>query len=233
MADTTLEFRIDAGTVDAVQDADAVLDHDAALLTGLRAGEEAAYEALILRYEQPVYSIVSRLLENIADAPDVVQEVFLKIFRNVGGFRGDSTLKTWIYRIAVNQAHNHHRWFGRHRRQEVGLEPEAEEQHGLGDCLADPGPGPYEIALDHETQLVLEASLAEVNPSYRAALVLREVEGMSYEEIAGILEISLGTVKSRILRGRDALRKVLIRRMASAPAPGWRLNFGAHRTGAV
>jgi RNA polymerase sigma-70 factor (ECF subfamily) len=198
-------------------------DEDAALLSGLRHGDECAYEALIVRYEQPVYSIVSRLVDNVADAADVVQEVFLKVFRNVGSFRGDSTLKTWIYRIAVNEARNHHRWFGRHCRQEVGLESADEERHGLGDCLADPGPGPHELAVDRETQILLEAALAEVNPSFRAALILREIEGLSYEEIAGVLEISLGTVKSRILRGREALRKALAHRLESSRAPLWRL----------
>ncbi len=224
----TLSLQIDAVAPDLGGRED-----DAALLAGLRAGEEAAYETLILRYEQPVYSIVSRLVEHMADAPDVVQEVFLKIFRNVSGFRGDSTLKTWIYRIAVNEARNHHRWFGRHCKQEVDLEPAGEDQHGLRDCLADPGPGPYEVTLDHETQTLLEDALGQVNSNYRAALILREIEGLSYDEIAGILDISLGTVKSRILRGREALRKSLVRRLEAAPAPLWSLKLDAHGRDAI
>ena len=219
MAITTLSLDLD--TLAAVR------EEEAALLAGLREGHEVAYETLIQRYEQPVYSIVSRLVEEVSDAPDVVQEVFLKIFRNVAGFRGESTLKTWIYRIAVNEARNHHRWFGRHRRQEVGIEPAREDRHSLSDCLADPAPGPYQLALDHETQTLLENALADVNANYRAALILREIEGMTYEEIAGILEISLGTVKSRILRGREALRKSLTKKMEAAQVPVWSLNLHA------
>jgi RNA polymerase sigma-70 factor (ECF subfamily) len=191
------------------------------LVQGLRTGVESAYETLIARFEQPVFNVVSRLMDDPSDAADVVQEVFLKIFRNIGLFRGDSSLKTWIYRIAVNEARNHRRWFSRHRRQEVGLEADPGETRGYQDWLPDPGRSPFEATLDHETRALIEAALCKVNPKFRAALVLREIEGMSYEEIAGILDISLGTVKSRILRGRDALRKHLADRFEPAPAPDW------------
>src|SRR5262249_27808938 len=155
------------------------------------------------------------------DAPDVVQEVFLKVFRNVGLFRGESSLKTWIYRIAVNEARNQRRWFSRHRRQEVGLESEPGEPFGFQNWLPDPGRSPFDVTLAHETRERIEEALAQVNPKFRAALVLREIEGLSYEEIAEILEISLGTVKSRILRGRDALRKSLAGRLEPVVAPRW------------
>jgi RNA polymerase sigma-70 factor (ECF subfamily) len=214
MADTTVEFHSEfarAGTAEAPLWAE-----DRALAAALRAGEEAAYEALILRFEQPVYGMVSRLLENPADAPDVVQEVFLKVFRNIASFRGDSALKTWIYRIAVNEARNQQRWFGRHRGKEVGLEPASPDDHGYGDWLPDPAPGPYEEALDHEVRTLVEEALKRMSVTYRTALVLREVEELSYEEIAEVLEVSLGTVKSRILRGREALRKELSAMLAPA-----------------
>ncbi len=194
---------------------------DAALICELRAGSESAYEALIERFEQPVYNMISRLMDDSADAPDVVQEVFLKIFRNIGSFRGESSLKTWIYRIAVNEARNHRRWFSRHRRQEVAIDPGVDETHGYSDWLADPGRSPFDSALDRETEVLIEAALAEVNPKFKAALILREIEGLSYEEIAEILEISLGTVKSRILRGRDALRKQLAGRLEAGSAMAW------------
>ena len=190
------------------------------LLQGLRAGEESAYEALIQRFEQPIYNIVSRLLDDPSDAADVVQEVFLKVFRNVASFRGESSLKTWIYRIAVNEGRNQRRWFSRHRRQEVNLEAE-EPGEGYQHVLPDPGRSPFDVTLDHETQLLIEAALAQVNPKFRAALVLREIEGLSYEEIGAILEISLGTVKSRILRGRDALKKHLAGRLEPASHSEW------------
>ncbi len=197
-------------------------EEDSALLEGLRCGQEEAYEALIERFEQPIFNIVSRLLDDPTDAADVVQEVFLKVFRNVTSFRGESSVKTWIYRIAVNEARNQRRWFSRHRRQEVNLDPEdAEDGLSYRNWLPDPGRSPFEVTLDHETQSLIEAALGEVNPRFRAALVLREVEGMSYEEIAEILEISLGTVKSRILRGRDALKKNLAGRLEPASPSDW------------
>jgi RNA polymerase sigma-70 factor, ECF subfamily len=203
-------------------------EEDSALIAGLRTGAESAYEALIQRFEQPIYNIVGRLLDDPADAADVVQEVFLKVFRNVASFRGESSIKTWIYRIAVNEARNQRRWFSRHRRQEVNLETgepgdayQAGHQTSYQNFLPDPGRSPFELTLDRETQVLIEAALAEVNPKFRAALVLREIEGMSYEEIGEILEISLGTVKSRILRGREALKKHLSGRLEPASHSEW------------
>jgi RNA polymerase sigma-70 factor (ECF subfamily) len=203
-------------------------EEDSALLEGLRRGDETAYESLIQRFEQPIFNIICRLLDDPADAADVVQEVFLKVFRNVATFRGESSIKTWIYRIAVNEARNQRRWFSRHRRQEVNLEVEEPTEPFQGghrtsyqNFLPDPGRSPFEVTLDHETSTLIEGALAEVNPKFRAALVLREIEGLSYEEIADILEISLGTVKSRILRGRDALRKHLTGRLEPASSSEW------------
>ncbi len=202
-------------------------EEDCTLLQGLRTGEESAYETLIHRFEQPIFNVVSRLLDDPADAADVVQEVFLKVFRNVVAFRGESSIKTWIYRIAVNEARNQRRWFSRHRRQEVNLEAEEQDlyqgQRGYQNWLPDPGRSPYELTLDRETQALIEGALAEVNPKFRAALVLREIEGLSYEEVGEILEISLGTVKSRNLRGREALKKQLAGRLEPASPSEWQL----------
>jgi len=193
------------------------------LIARLSDGDESAYEALIARFEHPIFNLVSRLTNDPGDAPDVVQEVFLKVFRNVHSFRGQSSLKTWIYRIAVNESRNHRRWFGRHRSQEIALEPTPGETHSYLDWLPDPARSPMELAMDHERETLIEAALAEINPHYRAALVLRELEGLSYDEIAEILETSLGTVKSRILRGREALRERLAERLRRENAPNdWR-----------
>jgi RNA polymerase sigma-70 factor (ECF subfamily) len=183
------------------------------LLERLRQGDELAFETLIQQYEQPVFNLVSRLVDQSADAADVMQEVFLKVFRKVGSFRGESSLKTWIYRIAVNEARNQRRWFSRHKRQEVALDPAPGETQGCGDWLEDAGRSPFELTLDRETEELLENALKDVSQPFRAALVLREVEGLSYEEVSEILEISMGTVKSRILRGRQALRKSLTARL--------------------
>lgn len=220
MADTTVGFQFDACAADVAVRL-VVREDESALLSGLRAGVESAYETLIGRFEQQVFNLVSRLMDDPADAADVVQEVFLKVFRNVVGFRGESSLKTWIYRIAVNEARNHRRWFSRHRRQEIGLDAQPGETRGYQDWIPDTGPSPFETALDHETRALIEDALGKLNPKFRAALVLREIEGMSYEEISQILDISLGTVKSRILRGRDALRKHLAGRLEPASALDW------------
>lgn len=220
MADTTLEFQPELvlSITDRAASQACPWAEDRALVAGLESAEETAYEALILRFEQPVFGVVSRLLDDPGDAPDVVQEVFIKVFRNIASFRGDSSLKTWIYRIAVNEARNHRRWFGRHRAKELSLEPANSDSVSITDWLADPSPGPFEERLDHEVQALVEEALKKISTTYRTALVLREVEELSYEEIAGILEISLGTVKSRILRGREALRKELSAMVALAPA---------------
>ena len=179
------------------------------LLEGLRRGDEAAFEVLIRDYEHPVFNLVSRLVDDSADAADVVQEVFIKVFRKVTSFRCESSLRTWIYRIAVNEARNQRRWFTRHKRREVTLEPLPGETQGYSDWLEDAGRSPFELALDRETEALVEAALRTVNPAFRSALVLREIEGLSYEEVAEILQITLGTVKSKILRVREALRKSL------------------------
>jgi RNA polymerase sigma-70 factor (ECF subfamily) len=182
---------------------------DQRLLAALQSGDETAYEQLIARFQTPVYNLAYRLLNDQSDASDVLQEVFIKIFRNVATFRGESSLRTWVYRIAVNESHNRRRWLFRHRRGETGIEDTFDDSETREKPLKDNGETPYDFTMNREAQLLLEEGLAAVNPVYRAVLVLREVEELSYEEIAAILEISIGTVKSRIVRGRDALRKHL------------------------
>ncbi len=183
-------------------------DEDARILRGLRAGIEDAYEELIARYQGGVYGIVFRLLGNQNDASDVVQEVFLKVFRSVDSFREQSSLRTWIYRIAVNEAHNHRRWFSRHCCREVAVDESSDPRDSVKSAT-DPGRSPFEQALERESRTLIEQALDRINPVFRTAVILRDIENLSYEEIADILQVSLGTVKSRILRGRDALRREL------------------------
>jgi len=190
------------------------------LVAALQEGEESAYEALIVLYQQPVYNLVFRLMNEPADTSDVVQEVFLKVFRNIHSFRSSSSLKTWMYRIAVNEAHNHRRWFSRHQRQEVALNANDDAKQGYEDRLTDPGQSPYDLASGGEIRAMVEEALAQMSPKFRAAVVLRDIEDLSYEEIAAILDISLGTVKSRIVRGREALRKLLEARLEPEPVFG-------------
>ena len=191
---------------------------DDELVCRLRACEEAAYEELIARFHQPAYNLAFRLLNDPGDSADVVQEVFLKIFRNVGHFRNQSSLKTWIYRITVNEAHNQRRWFFRHRSREVGLEDELENAGSRS--VPDSAQSPFDFAFDREKHELIEHALARINPLFREVVVLRDIEDLSYEEIAEVLQISLGTVKSRILRGREALKEELTARLE--PEPAWR-----------
>lgn len=196
------------------------------LVSALKEGSDEAYETLIERFQQPVFSLVYRLLDDPSEAADVVQEVFLKVFRNIGSFRGNSSLKTWIYRIAYNEAWNHRRWFTRHRRQEIGLEREDDDSLGFQEILKDGGRSAFDIVADSETHALIEEALGGINPIFRAAVILRDIEDLSYEEIAEVLGVSLGTVKSRILRGREALRKELSNRLNPEPALDWSPQLG-------
>jgi RNA polymerase sigma-70 factor, ECF subfamily len=196
----------------------AIETDDFRLIESLREGSERAYEDLLTRFQQPVYTLALRLLNDPAEACDVVQEVFLKVFRNIGSFRGQSTLKTWIYRITVNEAHNARRWFFRHKRREVELDTDAEESRSWKEIIPDHGRSPFEEAYDQEQHAMIEAALAKINPIFREAVVLRDIADLSYDEIAEVLNVSLGTVKSRILRGREALREQLVGSLNTRPA---------------
>ena len=211
MADTTVGLHLD------VCIGGLAISQDEELIAALREGAEEAYERLIVLYQQPVYNLVHRLMTDPSDACDVVQEVFLKIFRNIRLFRGNSSLKTWIYRIAVNEAYNHRRWFSRHQGQEVGIGRD-DNSKSFENTFSDPGRSPFDLTLDHEKRALIEEALDKLNPNFRAAVILRDVEDLSYEEIAVVLDVSLGTVKSRILRGREALRKILEGRLEPEPS---------------
>ena len=217
MADTTVSFGFDAcpRAWEANGESYSV---DSVLVDGLRRGDDEAYQFLITHFQQPVYNLVYRLLNDPGDSCDVVQEVFLKVFRSIGSFRAQSSLKTWVYRIAMNEAHNHRRWFGRRRGREIGLDDDQGDGKTFEQILHDPARSPFDVTRDHETMHLVEEALASLRPAFREAVLLRDIEGMSYEEIAEILEISLGTVKSRILRGREALREKLTGRLESAHA---------------
>jgi RNA polymerase sigma-70 factor, ECF subfamily len=187
---------------------------EAAIVAELKAGSEAAYAWLIGEFQQPVYGLVYRVVNDPADAADTTQEVFLKVFRGMKHFHGESSLKTWIYRIALHEAANRRRWWFRHKAKETSIEPTEPEMPGSGEhemqmALTDHGISPFENVAHHEVQHRVEEELRKVAEPYRTTLILRDVEEMSYEEIAEVLEISLGTVKSRLTRGREALRQRL------------------------
>jgi RNA polymerase sigma-70 factor, ECF subfamily len=187
---------------------------EAAIVAELKAGSEAAYNWLIGEFQQPIYGLVYRIINDPADAADTTQDVFLKVFRGMKHFHGESSLKTWIYRIALHEAANRKRWWFRHKAHETSIEPDQSEGSGLSEsaiaaALADPADSPFENVAHGEVKRRVEEELRKLAEPYRTTLILRDLEDMSYEEIAEVLEISLGTVKSRLTRGREALRQRL------------------------
>lgn len=187
---------------------------ESVLIQELKAGSEDAYAWLVGEFHQPVYSLVYRILTDPADAADTTQEVFLKVFRGMKHFHGESSLKTWIYRIAIHEASNRRRWWFRHKSKETSVEQTEGDSQSYSSAevnlaLVDRHKSPFETVADHEVQARVEGELRNVPEPYRTAVVLRDIEDLSYEQISEITQVSLGTVKSRITRGRDALRKRL------------------------
>ena len=181
---------------------------EAELVTELQAGSDAAFDWLVTYYHAGVYNLVYGILSDAADAADVTQEVFLRAFRGIRGFRRGSSLKTWLYRISVRQALNHRRWCWRHHRQQVSIDEEKDGKT-LALNLRDSEATPFERLAAQETQATVRRALAQVPVPFRSAVILRDLEGLSYEEIAEILDTSVGTAKSRILRGRRRLKEIL------------------------
>jgi RNA polymerase sigma-70 factor, ECF subfamily len=187
---------------------------EATIVAELKAGSEEAYAWLIAQFQQPIYSLVYRIVSDPADAADTTQEVFLKVFRGMGRFNGSSSLKTWVYRIAVHEASNRKRWWFRHKVREVSIEPEESADGGRGcalsNMLVDSGESPLESIAQQQLKERVESELRRLNEPFRTAIILREIEELSYEEIAEVMQTSLGMVKSRITRGREALKKRLL-----------------------
>lgn len=181
---------------------------EAELVTELQAGSDAAFDWLVTYYHAGVFNLVYGILADPADAADVTQEVFLRAFRGIRGFRRGSSLKTWLYRISVRQALNHRRWFWRHHRQQISIDAEVDGNNPAIE-LKDSEATPLEQYEAHETQATVRRGLAQVPSLFRSAVILRDLEGLSYEEVAEVLEVSVGTVKSRILRGRRLLKEAL------------------------
>ncbi len=181
---------------------------EAALVTGLQAGSDEAFDYLVTYYHSSVHNLVYGILGDPADAADVTQDVFIRVFRGIHGFRGSSSLKTWLYRVAVRQALNHRRWCWRHHRDQVSIDA-GEEGRSRRFDLPDATATPFDECAVHEMQAKVRKALATVPPKFRSAVILRDLEGLAYEEIAEVLEVSVGTVKSRILRGRRILKENL------------------------
>src|SRR5579859_5689966 len=178
------------------------------LVTELQSGSDTAFDWVVTYYHASVYNVIYGILSDRSDAADVTQEVFLKVFRGIHGFRRGSSLKTWLYRIAVRESLNHRRWWHRHSRNEVSIDISAGENHAAIE-IEDLEATPFDQLAARETQAAVRGALAELSEAYRSAVILRDLEGLSYEEVAEVLEISVATVKTRILRGRRALKKLL------------------------
>jgi RNA polymerase sigma-70 factor (ECF subfamily) len=185
---------------------------DDQFLERLRRGEAAAYERLVAEHSGDLYALLFRLTNDSEEARDLTQETFLRAFQSIGRFRGDASLKTWIYRIGINQARNRWRWW-RRRKRDVTVSLDATDDQNETPLAAslpsDSAPNPEQETLARERERQLRDALLGLKSAFREAVVLRDVEGFSYEEIAEMLQISIGTVKSRIARGRLELRRQL------------------------
>jgi RNA polymerase sigma-70 factor, ECF subfamily len=205
-------FRVQAGI--ALGNIASVLNlpsEETGIVAELKAGSEEAFAWLIAKYHQPIYSVIARTIPDPADAADLTQDVFIKIYRGIGSFNGDASLRTWIYRIALREASNQRRWWRRHKRQEVTIESEFGEGNDgqplcLKDTLVDAHESPFDLAAHEEVRARVEEELRQIPEPFHAVVVLRDIEGFSYEEVAEILGVNLGTVKSRLMRGRAHLK---------------------------
>jgi RNA polymerase sigma-70 factor, ECF subfamily len=178
----------------------------------LKRGESAAFETLVNERSGEIYGLLYRLTENSEEARDLTQETFLRAFQSIRSFRGDADLRTWIYRIAINQARNRWRWW-RRRRRDSTISIDSAGENGrpalVATLKADTSKSPELDTLAHERERVLRNALKNLRRVYREAVILRDIEGLAYEEIAKALDISIGTVKSRLARGRQELRTKL------------------------
>jgi len=184
---------------------------EAEFIERLRRRETAAFEELVGDRSGEIYGLLFRLTENSEEARDLTQETFLRAFQSIDRFRGEADLKTWIYRIAINQARNRWRWWRRRRRDStVSLDATiGQSEQTIAATLASPSLNPEQRTLAHERESALMSALSKLGRAYRETVILRDIEGFSYEEIAMTLEINVGTVKSRLARGRQELRRKL------------------------
>jgi RNA polymerase sigma-70 factor (ECF subfamily) len=195
--------------MERVEQTGTISDRD--LVARCQAGDDAAFDALVRQHQQRAVNVAYQLLRNREDAMEVAQDVFVKIYQNIGTFRGECEFTTWLHTIVVNLARNKHRWWMRRRRDAtVSADCPIEAEDGpLQRQIVDPSSTPDVQVLNDEFARNLERTLALLPGKFREVLVLRNVEDLSYEEIAVVLKCSVGTVKSRIARAREAMRKAM------------------------
>ena len=181
---------------------------EAALIARCTTGDEVACAELVAAHQRMVYGLAFNLLGNRDDALDLSQDVFLRVFRTLPRFRGQSALRTWIYRIVVNQARNRQRWWRRrHRAEQVSLD---DYLRNFGDLEARQDILPDRLLASKETAAKIWQAMDRLSFEQRTALILREVDGLRYDEIAYSLDVAVGTVKSRLTRARQTLRAELL-----------------------
>jgi RNA polymerase sigma-70 factor (ECF subfamily) len=190
-------------------------DEERQLVAAARGGDQSAFEALVLKYQDRIYRLIQRLVSGSDVVDDLAQEVFIRAYRSIGDFKGESSLYTWLYKIALNLCRNHYRTRGRRPAHEELDETDA------GQGLQDAGGTPEDEVFRREFWEHLRRGLEELPPEQREAVVLCDLEGMSYEEMAGVMGVPIGTVRSRIFRGRRALQQRLaVFHAMSASGPG-------------
>lgn len=193
----------------SISSGDSLAESDQLVLR-LKAGEEQAFVEAFHLYKDFVYTLAHKLLNDKGEAKDVTQEVFLTLFRKVRNFRGDSSLKTWLYRVAINQANNKNRWWKRRfRHRTLSLDLTSRAILRGGGAFQSHCPSPAGLYYSQELRNALQESLQKLSFDQRVAVILRDVENLTYEEISELTGIKIGTVKSRIARGRERLRKLL------------------------
>ncbi len=189
-----------------------VSEDQASRREGTRAVEALDFEEVFERFHSMVFQLACRVLGDREEALDLSQEVFLAVYRKMHRFRGEASLKTWIYRITVNRAANRCRWWNRLRRRgTVSLDEHLakDSERSYSETLESGGSSPEESLLLKEERAQIERSLLQLPLTQRVAVILRDIDGLSYEEIADSMQVSLGTVKSRIARGREELKRRL------------------------
>ena len=175
-------------------------------IAAARNGDQESFEKLVRLYEKRVFSLTSRMCRNSADAEEAAQEAFLAAWQALPAFRGDASFATWLYRLVSNACVDILRREGRHQ---VMAGPSLDDEESSPEP-PDKSPSPHALAERAELRRQIEAGLAALPPEYRQVLILREIHQCTYDEIAQICSIDLGTVKSRINRGRKRLRKILL-----------------------
>ncbi len=182
---------------------------ESALIDRCLAGDDTAFDQIVLRYQDMVFSLSCRLLGGVDEAVDLSQEVFLQVYRKLSSFRRDASLRTWIYRIVINRAKNRQRWWKRRIGEMTALpieEAESKTRTRGGRCLTSTDLAPDEALARKEEGQILHQAIEKLPFDQRTILLLKEIEGLSYEEISTTLDLPLGTVKSRLARARNSLR---------------------------